>query len=982
MPRSPVDLHLPTSPPASSAGTGLLLASALLVVGSLAVSADFINHVVADIARWRQISLEYLLAYALWGGVQLVAVALAARLILARPTQAAAQWLTCVVAGCAFNAAVTIDTAVMGTWQWPGALAARLVSDASPSLVARTVSRAIRSQSTWMTAVGLLAPGFSLLMFSARFPRPTPVEALRRPVLTPLLAAALAWPMRPVAAVDADPDAKRPAILAYWLGLVLVWLSCAQNLPVLPGLAAGAAGLAVPAAFVWRRRSREPVAARGHHWRLLLAGGAASTLGWAWVLLDPGSSTAPGLQSVALAAAGGAFALHVRRSLADRAWVVLAAGVVVAVIAAVEVAWAPAGVMTSAMRTRLLGPWALACLGAAAVNLLQAFFDAGEHDRRRLRITLLGLGAAVCIAVIHATARFYVGTQCAPGADPTTACLAVGRVALFSSPLVLFSVTAGAAVAVLARGDLDPSLRWTRTTMLGVGAVTMFVVFVVVEFVVERALGDYLPTWSPGVMGSIAAAGLVHVLKHPFERALERVMQAGQGAAAAPDHADVSWRDRSLARMAFALTALVGVLYARELARGSEVEPLGDVIARTQQSVYLLVVKEGASERPLATAWVYSPSELATNAHVAESVAEALQEGDAVVARRSHGDFADLPIVSVAAHPAYGAYRRTWFWLTPSRRDTAGRLQPIGYAPSYDVALLTVAGGVTLDAPLPRADADVLGRLGPQTPLVYVGFPSEGLLEQNLHRPVPISQQGFLSAFETPTRTRVTVPADATVLVHSIPATGGASGGPVIDAGGRVVGLMNGINTIVQGTGERAPNAVQVNFAQRVDLLDDITTTTDEIIAGLRQRWQHEFAAAFVVLPDAPEDFLAARVREELELSATMPVQEARLFSREMTIPPRDGASGGQAQITLDFSGSGPFLATALGVTRDVDLRAELSVADGWREVGKDVLASGVASVRLEGLSGTIRLTVVDADNRPRTEAPAGPVRLDVYRRP
>lgn len=498
----------------------------------------------------------------------------------------------------------------------------------------------------------------------------------------------------------------------------------------------------------------------------------------------------------------------------------------------------------------------------------------------------------------------------------------------------------------------------------------------------ERTLGDYLPSWSPGVLASLSAAGLVHVLKHPFESALERVVQAGQGTTPVQGHSDVSRRDRNLARMAFALAALVGVLYTRELVQGNEVEPIAQVIARTQQSVYLLVVKEGDSERTLATAWAYSPTQLATNAHVAESVTEAIQNKSTVVARRTHGDFADLPIASVAVHPAYGAYRRTWFWLTPSRRSAAGRLEPIGYAPSYDVALLTVAEDATLDAPLPRADADALGQLGPQTPLVYVGFPSEGLLEQNLHRPVPISQQGFLSAFETPTRTRVTSPADATVIVHSIPATGGASGGPVIDARGRVVGLMNSINTIVQGTGERAPNAVQVNFAQRVDMLDEVTTTTGEAVASLRQRWQREFGAAFVVMPDAPDDFLTARVREVLELRATVPMSEARIFTREMTIPPRDGTEGGLAQATLDFSGSGPFLVTALDPKRDVDLRAELSVDGGWRELGKDERATGVASVLLKDVTGRIRLTVIDADDRPRSEAPAGPVRLDVYRKP
>jgi hypothetical protein len=979
--QSPLDPQAPSSHSASHAGTGLLVVSALLILGSLAVTLDFADGVTGNLTLWRRISLQNFVAYAMWFVVLLAAVVLAARLIWARPNEKAALWLTCAVAGCAFNAAVSVDTAIMGTWQWPSALAARLVSNPPDSIVAQLVTGLIRSHLTWMTAIGLLAPGFALLMFSVRFPGTMAADALRRPLLKPLLAAALAWPLAPAASVASDPDDEQSAVAVYWVAMLSLWLAAAQNLPVLAGLAASLVGFAVPLAFVWQRRARVPVAALASQWPVLLAAGVLSTLGWAWAALDSGNGTAQGLMSASLAVTGAAFALQLRRSLADRAWVVLAAGAVVSVIAAIEVFWAPAGVTTSAMRTRLLGPWALACLGAATVNLMQAFFDADDDDRQRIRITLVGLGAAVGMAVVHVTTRFYVGTQCLAGADAWD-CVAATRVSLYSKPLVLFAVTLGAAVAVLARGDIAPNLRWTRTTMLGLGAVAMFVVFVGVEFVVEQTLGDYLPSWSPGVIGSLVAAGLVHVLKHPFESALARVMEAGQGATPVLDHSDVSSRDRNMARMAFALAALVGVLYARELVQGNEVEPIAAVIARTQQSVYLLVVKEGNSERALATAWVYSPTELATNAHVVESINQAIKDKGVVVARRTHGDFADLPIASVAAHPAYTAYRRTWYWLTPSRRDAAGRLQPIGYAPSYDVGLLTVAEGATLDAPLPRADAAALGDLGPQTPLVYVGFPSEGLLEQNLHRPVPISQQGFLSGFETPTRTRVTSPDGATVLVHSIPATGGASGGPVIDARGRVVGLMNGINTIVQGTGERAPNAVQVNFAQRVDLLDEVATTTDDTVAGLRQGWRREFGSAFVVMPDAPDDFLAARVRAPLELGAAVSMNDARVYTREMVIPPRTGDAGGFAQATLDFSGRGPFLVTALDPSRDVDLRAELSVDGGWRELGKDELATGVASVLLKDVTGTIRLTVTDADNRPRSEAPAGPVRLDVYRKP
>jgi hypothetical protein len=73
-----------------------------------------------------------------------------------------------------------------------------------------------------------------------------------------------------------------------------------------------------------------------------------------------------------------------------------------------------------------------------------------------------------------------------------------------------------------------------------------------------------------------------------------------------------------------------------------------------------------------------------------------------------------------------------------------------------------------------------------------------------------------------------TDPAHRLLIQHSVPVTGGASGSPLIDPSGRVIGLVNGGNTTVMksedsATGKtRTPNAALVNFAQRVDLLREL----------------------------------------------------------------------------------------------------------------------------------------------------------------
>jgi S1-C subfamily serine protease len=146
--------------------------------------------------------------------------------------------------------------------------------------------------------------------------------------------------------------------------------------------------------------------------------------------------------------------------------------------------------------------------------------------------------------------------------------------------------------------------------------------------------------------------------------------------------------------------------------------------------------------------------------------------------------------------------------------------------PGYDIGLLRV------DTAVPNrfriAGESELRKLDSGYRVAYLGFPMESLSGGGVdsHNPVANMQSGIITS--TTDYWLSKAPFDkALLLAHNLAATGGASGSPIFNASGEVVGVLSAGNIVGQvsaktGKITRAPSAALINFAQRIDLLREI----------------------------------------------------------------------------------------------------------------------------------------------------------------
>ncbi len=263
-------------------------------------------------------------------------------------------------------------------------------------------------------------------------------------------------------------------------------------------------------------------------------------------------------------------------------------------------------------------------------------------------------------------------------------------------------------------------------------------------------------------------------------------------------------------------------------ARGGPGRSDGQLAARlrdAQHSVYLVMAKDSQGVTPFGTAFVVGDGVLVTSAHVVEQFRD-MGAGLTLVVRGAGASSGDVAVVATEMHPQYRRFEDAWRAYGPLAAGAGGASRPIVGAGGYDVALLRVAPADAgkLGPPLPlAADADLVA-LEPGDPVGYVGFPIESaaLGGVNLDDPEAQLQIGRLTALTDFFLVKSDL-ADRQLLQHSLPVQGGASGSPMLDGRGQVIGVVSGGNLIeINAQGTRVPTGSGVNFAQRADLVREL----------------------------------------------------------------------------------------------------------------------------------------------------------------
>ena len=275
---------------------------------------------------------------------------------------------------------------------------------------------------------------------------------------------------------------------------------------------------------------------------------------------------------------------------------------------------------------------------------------------------------------------------------------------------------------------------------------------------------------------------------------------------------------------------------------------LGAFSQQNEDSVYLVILeytkKDGTvGITPIGTAWVVEEGVLATNAHVVIAARELFNKfaGSRVFARSNTDLITDisLDVEESEIHPAYTIFTEMML------RYAASRVKRDGTLPNpYDVGIFRVKPSQSkqLEQPLKLAIDERLYRINAGMEVASVGFPSEGLSGggTNIDRPVASYTQGTINKMTDFFLGR-TDPVDAIVLTYQFVSAGGASGSPVYDSRGLVIGLIASGNVVAKTNAGRIAVG-GTTYGPRVDVLRELLDgTAKDKLEQRESEWRREF---------------------------------------------------------------------------------------------------------------------------------------------
>ncbi len=195
-----------------------------------------------------------------------------------------------------------------------------------------------------------------------------------------------------------------------------------------------------------------------------------------------------------------------------------------------------------------------------------------------------------------------------------------------------------------------------------------------------------------------------------------------------------------------------------------------------------LVIFANPQIGPNGTAWAVAPNLFATNAHIAWPVMNELKAGGAVYVAINKRPDQRYRVKAAIPHPDYFKDSRGIDGKGPATWPN-------------DVGVLVIDGKVSTT--LKRAPQTKFEQLDSGHRVAFLGFPMEDVQRGGVDpaNPVATMQSGILTAV-TDFWLAKSVPENRQLIQHNLPAAGGASGSPIFDVDGDVVGILSSGNVM------------------------------------------------------------------------------------------------------------------------------------------------------------------------------------------